>query len=119
MAVRVSVPIRTLSIGSMMGDWGTAVPTYEVAHFREQNQDIIVVPLDRSFSARSDLERQQVLGWLQRCASGAGLAGTVVPVWDAGGGRMGFLAPTPWHPFFSSWSLLDVQRNLNKRLSCS
>jgi hypothetical protein len=60
-----------------------------------------------------------VIAALQVCARAAGLAGTVVPVWDAGGGRMAFIAPRPWHPFFKSLRLQTVAQNINKRLTCS
>lgn len=54
---------------------------------------------------------------IQMRASAAGLAGTVVPVWNAGGGRMGFLAPLQWRGFFQGLSLAFVARNLNRVLS--
>lgn len=53
---------------------------------------------------------------LQMRSRSAGLAGTVVPVWDSGGGRMKFKAPGPWHPFFRSLHLGTVHANLNREL---
>lgn len=91
---------------------------FDVAHIREQGQDIIIVLVDRSFGNKSQSEQNQITGKLQMCARSAGLAGTVVPVWDSGRGRMGFLAPQPWHPFFKGLSLSFVAANINRRLTC-
>lgn len=92
---------------------------FEIAHIREQGQDMIIVPLDRSFQYKSAAEQNAVRASLQLYARTAGLAGTVVPVWDSGGGRIAFLAPRPWHPFFSSLILADVARLINKTLTCN
>jgi hypothetical protein len=91
---------------------------FEVAHLREQGQDIIIVLVDRKFGNKTESEQNQIATKLQICARSAGLAGTLVPVWDAGGGRMGFLAPRPWHAFFKSLSLRDVAANINRKLTC-
>jgi hypothetical protein len=92
---------------------------FDVAHLREQGQDMIIVPLKDEFQYKSDVDQHRVIAALQVCARAAGLAGTVVPVWDAGGGRMAFIAPRPWHPFFKSLRLQTVAQNINKRLTCS
>lgn len=91
---------------------------FEVAHLREQGQDIIIVVVDRSFGYKSNAEQNQIRASIQACATSAGLAGTVVPVWDNGGGRMAFLAPRPWAPFFQSMTLADVAANINRELTC-
>jgi hypothetical protein len=95
------------------------MPTYDVAHIREQGVDLIILPLDSRFGSATSSEQQAAIRALQQCANAARLAGQVVPVWDAGGGRMGFIAPPNWHPFFSSLNLAFVAANINKRLSCS
>ena len=92
------------------------MPNYKIAHLREQGQDMIIVPLDASFGHNSQIDQQSIIADLQAHARGARLAGAVVPVWDCGG-RMAFIAPRPWHPFFQSLSLPAVIRNLNKVLS--
>ncbi|MHB1416288.1 MAG: hypothetical protein ACYC1C_13650 [Chloroflexota bacterium] len=94
------------------------MPSYEVAHLREQGQDIIIVVVDRSFGSKASSEQSEICANLQGCASAARLAGTVVPVWEASGGRMGFLAPDPWHPFFRNLTLVDVAANINRKLTC-
>jgi len=80
---------------------------------------MVIVPLDRSFASKSEADQRSIVGTLQICVRAAGLAGTVVAVWDAGGGRMAFIAPRPWHPFFQSIDLQVVARNLNKTLTCT
>jgi len=92
---------------------------FDIAHLHEQGQDMIIVPLDRNFQSKSADDRDDVITALQVCARRAGLAGTVVPVWDSGGGRMAFIAPQPWHPFFQSLDLRTILRNINKRLTCA
>ena len=92
------------------------MPRYDIAHIREQGQDIIIVPLESSFGNQSSSGQQQTITALQIQARSAGLAGKVVPVWDSGGGRMSFIAPRPWHPFFSDLNLSVVARMINKEL---
>jgi hypothetical protein len=91
------------------------MPNFKIAHLRQQGQDMIVVPLEASFGNKSNDDQLAGIAELQAHARGAGLAGTIVPVWESGG-RMSFIAPTPWHPFFKSLSMVGVMRNLNKEL---
>ena len=67
---------------------------------------------------KSNSEQNKICAELQACATSAGLAGIVVPVWDNGGGRMGFLAPTQWHAFFGSITLADIASTVNRKLTC-
>jgi hypothetical protein len=92
------------------------MPNIKVAHLREQGQDMVIVPLDRDFGYKSEREQREVITELQIRSASAGLKGTVVPVWESSG-RMAFIAPPPWHPFFRSISLPLVYNNLNKELS--
>jgi hypothetical protein len=93
------------------------MPHFKIAHLRQQGQDMIIVPLDSSFGNKNSDDQQEIMSDLQMHARAAGLAGTVVPVWDGGGGRMKFIAPRPWHPFFTSLNLRSVSSNINKELS--
>lgn len=92
--------------------------TFKVAHIREQGVDLIIIPLDDSFANKTFEEQNEAQGALQLCASSAGLAGTVVPVWRKGRG-MAFLAPRNFHPYFESISMSHVAANLNRELTCS
>jgi len=92
---------------------------FEVAHIREQGQQMIIIPLQASFGRKPEAEQAEIHESLQACATAAGLAGTVALVWDAGGGRMAFRAPRPWHPFFRSIDLLTVAQSVNRKLTCS
>lgn len=92
------------------------MPSLKVAHLREQGQDMIVVPLDSSFDHYSSHQQSVEVAEIQQRASSAGLAGKVVPVWLSGQ-SMKFIAPRPWHPFFSSLPWNAVIANLNKELS--
>ncbi len=77
---------------------------------------MIIVPLESGFGTKADQEQRAIIGELQMHSRGAGLAGTVVPVWDAGAGRMGFFAPRNWQAFFQSINLRAVFANINKEL---
>ncbi|MFM0481037.1 hypothetical protein PQQ81_10965 [Paraburkholderia strydomiana] len=92
------------------------MPTFKVAHIREQGVDLIIIPLDSAFGRKMTSDQQDIIADMQVRAQAAGISGTVVPVWDAGGGRMGFIAPTNWHSFFKSLSLPLVAVNINKDL---
>lgn len=93
--------------------------TFEVAHFRQQGVDLIVINVNSSFGRKSAKEQKDLAAALQLCASDAGLAGTVVPVWETSRNRMEFLAPQQWHSFFKSLTMLDVAANVNRKLTCS
>jgi hypothetical protein len=97
----------------------TIMATYDVAHINEQGIDLIIIVVDSSFGLKTSGEQQKITVALQECAAAAGLVGTVVPVWDAGAGQMGFFAPTNWRPFFSSIDLAFVLANINGELTCA
>ena len=93
------------------------MPRYRVTHLRREGQDMIVVPLDKSFGAKSEHDKKAFVAELQAYAASAGLAGLVIPVWEGKGGGMNFIAPTPWHPFFQSIGLAFVMENINRELA--
>jgi hypothetical protein len=92
------------------------MPQFDVAHIREQGVDLIIVPLNSAFGSRPTSEQHAITAELQMRANAAGLAGTVVPVWESGY-RMTFIAPPGYHPFFQSISLAYVAANINRTLS--
>jgi hypothetical protein len=92
------------------------VPRFKVAYVRKQGQDMIIVPLNSSFGRKISQDQHAIIADLQVHARSAGLGGTVIPVWDNGGGRMAFLAPHPWHPFFQSIDLRFVSMKINREL---
>ena len=93
------------------------MPTLKIAHVRQQGVDLIIAPLASDFGYKTSQDQQGIVGEIQLRSRSAGLAGTVVPVWDNGGGRMGFIAPSSWHPFFRSLSLRAVWANVNREIS--
>jgi hypothetical protein len=93
------------------------VPKYRVAHINEQGQNMILFPLDAQFGRLTQSGQNDELRALQFRARNAGLAGSAVAVWDAGGGRMGFMGPQQWHPFLQGIDLHFVMANLNKEIS--
>jgi len=93
------------------------MPKLDVAHVREQGQDMIIVPLDDNFDTKSSSQQNAAVAQIKIAAQSAGLRGEVVVVWEGGSGRMMFIAPKPWHPFFRSTSLGWVMQNVNRSLS--
>lgn len=91
------------------------MPRFKVAHIREQGIDLIIVPLDAAFGSKTSEDQQEIIAELQLHASGAGLAGTVVPVWNAGG-RMAFIAPENWHSFFRNITLARIVASINREI---
>ena len=92
------------------------MPSLAVAHVREQGVDLIIAPLAADFGHKDPGTQRAVIAEIQLRSRSAGLAGTVVPVWDGGGGRMAFIAPRPWHPFFSSLDLGTVRACVSREL---
>ncbi|MGO9123532.1 MAG: hypothetical protein ACLP6G_01450 [Terriglobales bacterium] len=92
------------------------MPRYDVAHVKEQGVDLIIIPLDSMFGHKTSNTQQEIIAELQVRAHAAGLAGAVVPIWDSGGGRMAFMAPSQWHSFFSSIDFRWVAANINREL---
>jgi len=91
----------------------------KVAHIREQGVDLIIVPLDKSFGGQTPAQQQAGIDAIRMAATLAGLAGEVVPVWELSDGRMSFLAPKNYHPYFASINLEFVFANLNQELVVS
>ena len=91
--------------------------TLDVAHIREQGQDMIIVPLDRSFDHKTESQQQAAIYEIQSAANNAGLRGTVVAVWPASSGGMKFRGPQPWHPYLRGLSLQQILASVNKKLT--
>lgn len=91
---------------------------FDVAHIREQGVDLIIIPLDHQFDFKSPADKHNTIDDLQRCATAAGLAGTVVPIWQTTSGSWAFIAPRNWHSYFKTLDLAVVAMNLNRELTC-
>jgi len=91
--------------------------SFEVAHLREQGQNMIIVPMKSDFGHKGQAEQARIEAALALAARQAGLAGRIVTVWDAGGGRMGFRGPSQWRSFLASLNLSIVASNINKRIT--
>ena len=96
-------------------DDGDDMPSFRVAHIREQGQDMLLFPLDRSFGYKTDDDQSEILSELEERAHGAGLAGRAVAVWEAGGGTR-FLGPRPWHGFLQSINMRFVLHRVNRSI---
>ena len=92
--------------------------TFEVAHIREQGQDMVIVPVASVVGSKSLQKQNEIKDSLQMYAADAGLAGVVCLVWNSGN-KFSFLAPFQWHGFFRSINMRFVSVNINKRLVCN
>ena len=81
------------------------MPTYDFAHITEQGLDLIIVPLHANFQFKTTDEQNGALAELQKAAGEAGWHGTVVSIWDSGGGHMGYIAPSHCHDFLRGINL--------------
>jgi hypothetical protein len=93
------------------------MPTFQVAQLQHDGQDLIIVPVDRSFAKRSPTEQARIQEAFQRSAAAADIRGLVVTVWEDATGRMAFRAPPPWHQFLKSIDMVYVATALNRNLS--
>ena len=94
-----------------------AMPIFQVAHLRHGDQDVIIVPVDRSFAKRSPTEQARIQEAFQRSAHTANIPGVVVAVWEDASGKMAFRAPPMWHEFLKSIDMVYVATALNRSLS--
>jgi hypothetical protein len=99
--------------------WRNEMPTetYQIAHIKEQNQDIIIVPMDPSIDYKTQQQKDTIQQTIQICATNAGLAGIVCLVWE-NKNRFNFMAPPQWHSYFRGLTMLSVTSKLNKTLTC-
>ena len=94
-----------------------AMPTFQAAHLQPGGQDLIIVPVDRTFAKRSPAEQSRIQEAFQRSAVAAGISGLVVTVWEDSTGKMAFRAPPTWHEFLKSIDMVYVATALNSNLS--
>lgn len=92
------------------------MPTIELAHIREQGQNMLLFPLGDSFGRKSESEKHSILSELERRAHGAGLAGRAAVLWESGGTTYS-IGPKNWANFLRSISIYDVLRSVNKSIS--
>ena len=93
------------------------MPRFKVAHVNREGAGLIIVPVSQSFGRKSAEEQAVIIGELRARAAAAGLAGNVIPVWDAGAGRMKYLAPQGLHPLLKDLDLPRVLKLVNRELS--
>lgn len=92
------------------------MPSYKVAHIREQGQDMLLFPLSPQFGQLSQDDQNDFLWELERRANAAGLAGSAAVFWQHGG-HGHFMGPKQWHPFLRSVSMNFVMQNVNREIS--
>src|SRR3954452_14401374 len=104
-------------MGKAAAKHADAMPTFQVAYLRHNGQDLIIVPVDRTFAKRSPMEQARIQEAFQRSALAADMSGLVVTVWEDSSGRMAFRAPPPCHEFLRSIDMVYVATALNRSLT--
>jgi hypothetical protein len=92
------------------------MPSFNVAHIREQGQDMLLFPLDDSFDNKPSADQNSTVAQLQMRANRSGLAGQAVAVWQRGR-ETRFLGPPPWRAFLQSIDMSFVLANVNREIS--
>jgi hypothetical protein len=93
------------------------MPHFRVAHVKHGGLDLIIVPMNPAFGRLSKAAQVEAMKEIQEQAAKAQLAGAVVPVWESRPGRLAFLAPANWHPFFKALTVGRLLELLNRELS--
>jgi len=93
------------------------MPSYKVAHIKEQGVDLVIVFVPNSFPVEGNRAQNEAIIDLERRTKALGWAGSVVPVWKNANGTTGFIAKENYHPFFKSVSFDSLAKNINKELS--
>ena len=85
---------------------------YRVAQLTHEGENVILVPVDRSFGKRAQEHREQELVKLRAAAASTGLNGTVVIIWDSAGSVAAF-GPDKWKNFAENlrWTSLRTKMN--------
>lgn len=94
------------------------MPSFKIAHVKEQGVNVIIVPLSPRFSDCTEDQRASVIAAFQTAAEAATLRGRIVPMWRSGGSQVRFIAPPDWASFFERLKWKVVMRNLNRELDC-
>ena len=92
---------------------------FRIAQLNELGVPIVIVLLPDSFGQKPLSEKRSLGMQLQACATSTGLPGTVCLVWDAGSGRLGYIAPPGCRAFLDTLDVYWVGAHLNGQLSCS
>jgi hypothetical protein len=94
------------------------MPTYDVACFRDQGLDVIVVVVDAAVGRMKSSDQSAAWAQMQIWASDAGLDGTVVLLWRAAPGRVGYLDPHHRNRFLNDVTPAVLARITNIQLTC-
>jgi len=111
----IGVRLRVARFSELL--WGdTMMPSFNLAHIREQGQDMLLFPLDGSFGRKIRSEQNDILSELEARANAAGLRGRAAAFWESGSGTH-HLGPKNWSGFLRSMSMRMVLANVNRKIS--
>lgn len=90
---------------------------YRVAHINIKGADLVIFPLDSAIGRMSPGDQTEVVKSLQRYTANSGLKGSVVAMWDKGGGKVGLLAEKNALPYLQGLTLAFVQSKVNREIT--
>jgi hypothetical protein len=90
---------------------------YRVAQLTHEGENVILVPMDRSFGKSVQEHKEQELTKLQAAAESTGLNGIVVAIWDSAG-SVGAFGPDKWKNFAESLKWTSLRTKMNRDLEC-
>ena len=93
------------------------VTTYDIAHVRHRDRDMVFVVVNRNFFAQSNATQERWWTALKVCVRDADLRGTTIAVADVRG-RFRFYGPKSWHDFLRTLDMDWVNARINKELTC-
>ena len=89
---------------------------YKLAHIHTRGVDLILIPVERTIETQPMSEQEEALKGFQQVANSAGLRGSVILVWDKGGGATGFLAETHLQPVMTKITYQLVHTKINREM---
>jgi hypothetical protein len=93
------------------------MPKYKVAQLSYEGENVILVPMDRSFGKRPQEQKDQELSKLQAAADATGLNGKLVIIWDAAGSVAAF-GPDKLKGYAESLRWTSLRTKMNCDLDC-
>jgi hypothetical protein len=94
-----------------------AKSTFDIAHFREQGEDLVIIVMPRGIDDFPTSDKELLFNEFKKCAKEARLSGSIAMVWNKPG-TMGIYGPTRWMPFLKSINMKYVKDRVNKELTC-
>lgn len=108
LAILWLLPIRTNAVTN----------TYQIAHTRYKNTNMVMVITNKSFFYGSTAEQSRWFTAIQQCVRSSNLAGQTIVV-SNDNNTFRFYGPKSWKPFLRTIDMAWARARLNKKLTCT